>query len=482
MRNRQFIDGKWIESTASRSFEQRNPAALDEITGVWPQGGREDARAAIEAAQAAFPSWRALRPARRAELFTKLLAALLRRAEEIARILTQENGKTLRESRGEVQSAFREMEYQVQEGARTEGRMPPTMKEGVLAYERREPLGVVAVISPWNFPFNVPCRKVTPALMAGNTCVFKPSSLTPGVGRIFTALFEEAGFPPGVINMVVGGGSTLGQELTSAVEVRAISFTGSTEVGRRIHRVAAEAMIRTQLEMGGKNPLVVLADADIEQAAAAAVEAAYACAGQWCTSTSRLIVERSVAEDLLHRVQTRVAAMTLGNGLDEGVAMGPVCGTEQLDNVLRYIEVGKKEGARLCVGGARATEGQLARGCFVAPTVFAGVTPGMRIARDEIFGPVLSVMEIASFDEAVALANEVDFGLSASVYTRDIEKGLAFVDRVSAGLMHVNMPTAYKEPAFAFGGVKASGYGLPEAGESGIQFFTEHKTVYVRYG
>ncbi len=395
MRNKQFINGKWVESTAEAGFEQRNPADLDEITGLWPQGGREDARAAIEAAQAASAPWRALQPFRRAELFTKLLAVLQRRAEEIALLLTRENGKTLRESRGEVQSGFREMEYQVQEGVRIGGRMRPTMRDGVLAYECREPLGVVAVISPWNFPFNVPCRKVTPALMAGNTCVFKPSSLTPGVGRIFTELFEEAEFPAGVINMVVGAGSTLGHELTSAPEVRAISFTGSTEVGRRIHRVAAEGMIRTQLEMGGKNPMVVLADADIDDAAAAAVEAAYACAGQWCTSTSRVIVERTVAEDFLPRVLARVAAMRLGRGTDEGVAMGPVCGTEQLETVLRYVEIGKKEGARLCVGGSRVKEAPLARGCFVQPAVFAGVKPQMRIAREEIFGPVLSVMETA---------------------------------------------------------------------------------------
>lgn len=342
-------------------------------------------------------------------------------------------------------------------------------------------MGVVSVICPWNYPFSVPSRKVTPALMAGNTVVFKPAGLTPGVGRAFVALFEEAGFPPGVINMVVGGGSTVGAEFTSAKEIRAISFTGSTEVGQSIHRVAAETMKRTQLEMGGKNAIVVLKDADLEAAAESAIVSAYACAGQWCTATSRAVVESSVAAEFKDRIRDLAAAMTVGDGFDESVSMGPVCGVDQLETVLSYVFIGKKEQARILAGGNQVTDGDLAKGCFVAPTIFDEVTPEMTIAQEEIFGPVLSVLTVGDFEEAVSVANAVHFGLSASVYTKDLEKALTFAEQIEVGLAHVNELTAYKEPAFSFGGVKDSGFGVPEAGRTGIEFFTEHKTTYVKY-
>jgi aldehyde dehydrogenase (NAD+) len=479
--NKHYINGQWVASLSDEGHEHRNPANLDEVTGVWPHGAREDAGRGIAAAQAAFDHWRSTPAIRRADRFQALLRAMDRRREEIARIITIENGKPLKDSRAEVQSSYREMEYQVAEGVRLMGRMQPSTHPGVLSYETHVPLGVVSVIAPWNFPFNVPCRKLTPALMAGNTCVFKPSGLAPGAGKILAELFEEAEFPTGVVNVVFGGGSTVGHALVTSPEVRAVSFTGSTEVGKYIHEAAAKSLIRTQLEMGGKNPLVVLADADLDAAADAAVTAGYACAGQWCTATSRVVVERTVREDLTERIVARVNALRVGNGLDDDVTMGPVCGTKQVETISHYLGVGRKEGAQVAAGGSRMQGAGFDRGCFIEPTVFTDVAPNMVIAREEIFGPVLSIIPVADFEEAIRVSNGVDFGLTASVYSRDLEKAMRFVDRAEAGMVHVNMMTAHREPALAFGGVKDSGFGLPESGDSGIRFFTEHKSVYVQY-
>jgi len=317
--------------------------------------------------------------------------------------------------------------------------------------------------------------------MAGNTVVFKPASLTPGTGVRFVRAFEEAGLPPGVLNLVTGPGSSVGDELVANGAIRAVSFTGSTPVGMGIHRKAAATLARTQLEMGGKNPVVVLADADLDAAAEATAAAAYACAGQWCTSTSRALVEGKVLERFLEKVLGRVAAIRVGDGRDPAVTMGPVCGEEQLRTVLGYIAKGVEGGAELLAGGKQVREGALAHGCFVEPTVFGGVRPEMAIAREEIFGPVLSIIRVEDFEEALAVANGIPFGLASSVYTASLAKALAFAERTEVGLAHVNMMTAHKEPALPFGGIKESGAGLPEAGTTGIEFFSREKAVYVRY-
>ena len=340
---------------------------------------------------------------------------------------------------------------------------------------------MVALITPWNFPLNVPGRKAVPALIAGNTCVLKPSSLTPGVAAEFVRCFELADLPAGVINLVHGTGSVIGEALVSESRVTAVSFTGSTPVGLRIHARAAANLTRTQLEMGGKNPLVVLGDADVEAAAEAAVVAGFACAGQWCTATSRVIVERTVAAEFIDLVSAKVARLILGRGDDPSTTMGPVCGSTQLTDVLAWIERGKAEGARVIAGGDRATDGDLAKGCFVMPTIFTAVRPEMAIAQEELFGPVLSILRVDGFDQAVEMANGVQFGLSSSVYTNDLEKAMAFVDRTDVGLTHVNMHTAYKEPQTSFGGTKLSGTGIPEAGRTGIEFFTKHKVAYIKH-
>lgn len=475
-----YIGGREVQSSDGRTFAQRNPADLDEVTGLWPAATPEDATRAVEAAQQAFPAWSELTPQQRAEYLKRALHLMDQRREEIALVITRENGKTLREAHGEIEAAIREMEFQIHQGLRLIGETIPSAVEGVLAFSLRQPLGVVSVISPWNFPFNVPGRKLTPALMAGNTCVFKPASLTPQTGLKFAELLFDAGLPPGVLNFVTGGGASVGDTLTTDPRVRAISFTGSTDVGLHIQQKAATTLARTQLELGGKNPMIVLEDADLEDAAQAAATAAFACAGQWCTSTSRVIVLRSVAEAFIGHLLERVGRIVVGNGREEATTMGPVCGEAQLRSISNYIQIGQEEGARLLCGGQALSDGVLGRGCFIPPTIFSGVRPTMRIAREEIFGPVLSIIEVRDFEDALQVANDVDFGLASSIYTRDLKRALAFVRGTQAGLTHVNMTTAHKEPQLSFGGIKASGHGLPEAGATGIEFFTEHKVVYLR--
>jgi alpha-ketoglutaric semialdehyde dehydrogenase len=475
-----YINGEWVETKSGKLGEQHNPADLTQVTSRFPRSTREEAQQAVAAAQAAYPAWAALPVGARAELLKKALAVLVRRREEIAQVITLENGKCVRESLGEIDSAIREMDWQIAEGRRMYGDVVPSDQEGVFAYSIRQPLGVVSVICPWNFPFNVASRKCTPALIAGNTVVMKPASLTPRTGACFIEAFAEAGLPAGVINLVTGDGGTVGDELVINPAIKAISFTGSTPVGRGIHELAAKTLVKTQMEMGGKNPAVVLADADLDKAADAVVLAAFACAGQWCTSTSRAIVKKSIAKAFQEKVLARVCKLKVGNGLDATTTMGPVCGEAQLHGVLNYIEIAKQEGGKILTGGMQVVDGDMGKGCFIAPTVVCGVTPAMTIAKEEVFGPVLAIIEVADFEEAVAVANDVEFGLSSSIFTDSLEKAMAFIERTDVGVTHVNMPTAFKEPQLSFGGIKYSGVGLPEAGKTGVEFFSRHKVVYIK--
>ena len=477
-----YIGGEWKPCSSGELLTSTNPADTSEVVGEVQASSREDVLEAISCAHDAFDSWKRTTVTQRAECLKNVFSALIERREEIARLVTLENGKTLGESLSEVDSALREMEFQIGEGVRAFGETVPSARPGVFAFTRREPLGVVAVITPWNFPVNVAFRKLTPALMAGNSAIFKPSSFTSVVGARVAELLAEAGFPEGVFNFVTGAGATVGRALASSPTIKAVSFTGSTEVGLEIEKLAAANNSRVQLEMGGKNPIVVLADASIEMAAKAAARAAFACAGQWCTSTSRAIVEESAAAAFTERVLEETRALRVGPGMDESSTMGPVAGESQLRTVLAYIERGRDEGATLLAGGERLVEGELHKGCFIAPTVFADVTPDMEIATEEIFGPVLSIIRVKDFDEAVRIANDVRYGLSSSIYTRDFSKAWRFVEETDVGLTHVNMFTAYKEPALPFGGIKDSGTSIPEAGKSGIEFFSARKAVYMNYG
>lgn len=472
-----YIDGRWTPPETGEYFEQHNPADIHEVTGLFPQSDEADARAALGAAERAFPEWRATSVQRRAGILNRALALMRERVSDLSEVLTRENGKTLAESRAEVNAAIKEMEFQIAEGVRQYGDTLPVEHPGVLAYSKREPLGVVSVISPWNFPFNVPGRKCTPALMAGNTCVLKPASLTPRTGIEFVRLFHDAGLPRGVINLVVGPGRTVGESLIADARVKAISFTGSTAVGKRIQQTVAGSLTRTQLELGGKNPAVVLEDADLDAAVKATTRAAFACAGQWCTSTSRAIVVREIYDTFLTQLIEQTRKLRVGNGLDPEVNMGPVCGKDQFDSISSAIEAAKHGSARLLVGGTSYS----GNGYFIEPTVFADVEPTSPLAQEEIFGPVLSVIPVESFDEAVRVANEVPYGLCSSVFTADLSRALAFVEASDVGLTHVNMMTALKEPQFTFGGRKDSGFGIPEAGKTGIEFFTQHKVAYLRF-
>ena len=476
-----FIGGEWRPAASGRRFEQRNPAFLHEVTGTFADSDAAEVDSSVAAAQRAFPAWRALSPLKRKAYLDRALHAMIARRDEIAAILTRENGKALREARGEVDSAIKEMDYQIAEGVRLCGQTVPVEVEGTLAYSTREAFGPVALVTPWNFPFNVPCRKATPALMGGNTVVLKPASLTPRTGLLFAELLAASGLPPGVINCVTGSGGTVGNALVGDARIKAISFTGSTPVGKSIQLAAARNLTPTQLELGGKNPAIVLPDADLDLAVAEIVKGAFACSGQWCTSTSRVIVLEETAAELTERLVAAARAIVVRDGATEDCGMGPVCGAKQKVDILDYIAKGRAEGARLLTGGGALAGEDYDHGCFIAPTVFDRVTPEMAIAREEIFGPVLVIMAVRSFEEAVDVANGVAYGLSSSIFTNDLKRALTYMERAEVGLAHVNLMSALKEPQLPFGGVKESGAGLPEAGSSGIEFFTHHKVCYVKY-
>lgn len=479
---RNLIDGRWCESESGRSYPVFDPADLRWMCHRYPLSTPAEVGRAIEGAARAQSAWRATPLADRAGILRRAAALMRTRREDIAALITLENGKLITESLTEIDAAALELEFQIGEGERQLGSAGDCYRAGLMAYSRKEPLGVVAVIVPWNFPFNVPWRKLGPALMAGNSAIFKPASQTPGAGEAVVQLLLEAGLPPGVVQFVTGSGGELSEVLVGHPLIRAVTFTGSTAVGRRIAQQAAANFTRTQLEMGGKNPMVVLRDADLALASQDAVVGAYSCAGQWCTATSRLIVEESVAEPLLEAVLERIRGIRVGPGTRPGSTMGPVAGAQQLESVLRHLRRAHEQGARFLAGGGRCEDAELVQGCFIAPSLIDHATEALDAAQLEIFGPVLTVFRVADYAEALRLANAVPYGLSSSVYTRDLEKALHFVEHSEVGLTHVNVHSAYKEPQQCFGGVKESGFGLPEAGRTGIQFFQEEKSIYIRKG
>ncbi len=477
---RNFINGRWVESLSSRSAERRNPANLDEVIGLLLLSTREETREAVAAARHAFPAWRETPAPLRGRFIAKAALLMEQRKDELARLLTREEGKTLKDSLGEVQKSVNILEFMAGEARRIGGETLPSELPKNFAYTLKQPLGVVAAITPWNFPVSIPVWKMAPALIAGNTVVFKPATLTPFIGAKVVELFEQAGIPAGVLNMVVGSGGEVGDELLQHPDVRAVSFTGSNEVGGELYAQGARRMKKCQCEMGGKNPLVVLADADLPLAVESALFGAFASTGQRCTATSRVVIEEAVADQFVTMLVGRVGAFKVGNGLEPGVDMGLAVDEAQMKTDLRYIEAGKKE-AKLMIGGRRLTGGAYDRGYFVAPTIFDHVAPDSAIAQDEIFGPVLSVIRVRDFDEALQVANSVRYGLSSSLYSNDAAKIFEFVDRIETGITHVNSPTVGGEAQLPFGGMKATGVGLREMGRVAIDFYTELKTVYIDY-
>jgi aldehyde dehydrogenase (NAD+) len=457
-----------------------NPAT-SEVLGRFPKSSIEDVDQALENAQRAFLDWRNYSYPDRMRIFARFAALMRRDFESLATLLTKEQGKTLNEARKEVNESIRAIELFSGEIGRMNGEQIEADSRGLLAYTLRSPIGVVAIITPWNYPFSIPLWKIVPCLMSGNTVVFKPASLTPMTGIKIVELLQEAGMPPHVLSCVLGDGATVGDSLVRSHVVKAVSFTGSTEVGTRINMLASEHLAKVQAEMGGKNSCVVLDDADLELLTKDLLSAAFGVAGQKCTATSVLIVTKKVEAEVMRRVHKLVESIKVGNGMSEGVTMGPVVSQDRLESILHYIDLGKDEGAQLMAGGFRLKGSEYDKGFFVAPSVFKDVSMDMTIAQEEIFGPVLSIIPVRTSEEALEVVNKSKYGLSSSIYTRDLTKALDFVQRVETGVTHVNIPTNHIEYQLPFGGTKDSGIGPTEQGKSAIKFFTERRTAYVRY-
>jgi len=476
-----FIDGKWTDSRSGRRVQDLNPADTTEVVADAPASTAAEAAEACEAAARAFPGWRNTPPPVRGQLLFRVQRRMEDRHEEIADALTREEGKTLAESRGEVQRAINVIEFFAGEARRITGITMPSELPNNFCYTVKQPVGPVSIITPWNFPVAIPVWKMAPALVSGNTVVFKPASLTPWTAALIVEIFEECGIPPGVLNLVHGGGREVGNTIVQHPAIQAVSFTGSNDVGTALYSAAAARGIKCQCEMGGKNPIVVLADADLELAVESTLQGAFGSTGQRCTATSRAVVDGSIANEFVERLAARAASLVVGNGLDPKTNVGPSVDDSQMDTVLEYVGIGKAEGARLVRGGDRLKNDGLDRGFFVTPTIFDGVEANMRIAQEEIFGPVLSVIRAADTRSALEIANGVRFGLSASVYTSDVANMFRFVDQLDAGMIHVNSPTVGGEAHIPFGGMKATGVGLREMGSVAIDFYTELKVVYVDY-
>ncbi|HVN53278.1 MAG TPA: aldehyde dehydrogenase family protein [Anaerolineaceae bacterium] len=474
-----LIQGKWVESGAGERMESHNPANPKEILWTFPAATLEDAHAAVEAARTAFPGWARVLPSERGAILERASRILEDRAREIATILTQEEGKTLPESLGEVNRARDIFRYFAGEGWRNAGSVYPGSASGELLYSQREPLGVVTLITPWNFPIAIPAWKIAPALVYGNTVVFKPAHHGEGTALALVNALVEAGLPPGVLNFITGAGSTLSAELTATSAVNGISFTGSVAVGTRIYQQAVPHLIRVQLEMGGKNPLVILEDANLDLAVSLTVRGGFGLTGQACTATSRVIVEEGIADEFARRICEAAEKLKIGNGLEKGVQMGPAVSQDQMETDLKYVQIGQDEGARLAVGGGPAGDG----GFFVQPTVFDHVRESMRIAKEEIFGPVVSLIRARNFEDALEKANAAGFGLAAGVVTRDLKKAFTFANRIEAGVVKINEPTTGLALQAPFGGFKQSSANtFKEQGPAAIEFYTRTKTIYVGHG
>jgi acyl-CoA reductase-like NAD-dependent aldehyde dehydrogenase len=459
--------------------EHRNPADTDEIVSVAPQGDQETAHAALEAAAQALPGWAATPAPARGEVLYRAAEQIDNRTDELAELMTREEGKTLGEARAEVVRTRELFRYYAGEGRRIAGETLPADKTDAMLFTRREPLGVVSVITPWNFPMAIPAWKLGPAIVAGCTVVFKPASLVPACGLRLVEILHEAGLPPGVLNFVTGPGGIVGHEMVTHPSVRGVSFTGSYQVGHQIHQQAAPMMTRTQLEMGGKNALIVLDDADLDLAVELAVRGGFGLTGQACTATSRAIVHSKVLKEFTLILVDRAKAVKVGDGL-RGAQMGPAVDESQFATDLEYIEVGQGEGAKVLAGGGQAETGR--SGHFVAPTVFGDVSKDMRIAQEEIFGPVIGVMPARDLDEAIDICNGIEFGLSAGIVTRDLRAALAFAERVESGVVKINQKTTGVAVQAPFGGLKRSSSNtFREQGRTAVDFYTRSKTVYLDY-
>ena len=478
---RSFINGSFVDSASGKTAPNINPANTTDVIGTIELASREEARRAVESAYDAFRGWKATPAPARGKFIGRAARLMEDRKEELAAAITREEGKTIGEARGEVQRAINVVEFCAGESRRMNGETIPSELPANFAYTIKEPHGVVACITPWNFPIAIPAWKLAPALVGGNTVVFKPATLTPLTATLLTEIFNEAGLPAGVLNLVLGSGSEAGDEIVSHPAVKAISFTGSTETGLKLYTQVAPRGVKVQAEMGGKNPVVVLEDCDMALAVESTAQGAFGSTGQRCTATSRAVVIDKVADEFVEKIVASAKSFRLGAGDDPNADIGPSVDEGQFNTVLKYIDVGREDGVELLCGGKKAEGDGLDSGFFVEPTVFDRVTRDMRIAREEIFGPVLAVMRARDFDEAMLIANDSEYGLSSSVFTNDANSMYRFIDEIETGMTHINSPTTGGEAHIPFGGIKNTGLGAREQGSTSLDFYTELKVVYVDY-
>jgi len=476
-----FINGEWVESRSGRAYENRNPANTGELIGMFVSSTHEDVDVAVAAATEAYKAWRLVPAPKRAEILFRAAELLLQRKEEFSKDMTREMGKVLAETRGDVQEAIDMTYYMAGEGRRLFGQTTPSELPNKFAMSVRQSIGVCGMITPWNFPMAIPSWKMMPALISGNTVVLKPAEDTPLSAYHLVQALTEAGVPRGVVNLVSGDGPGAGAPLSQHKDVPVISFTGSTAVGRIIAEACAPQFKHYSLEMGGKNIIMVMDDANLDLAVDGAVWGGFGTTGQRCTAASRVAVHKSVYKEFVERFVARVKSLKIGNGLDVDTDMGPCINEQQLQTVMGYVEIGKNEGAKLLTGGDRLDGGLHAQGWFHAPTVFGDCSPKMRVAQEEIFGPVVSVIPIDTLEEAIAVANGVPYGLSASIYTRNVNRAFQATRDLYTGIVYVNAPTIGAETHLPFGGTKQTGNGHREAAIAAIDFFTEWKTVYIDY-
>jgi aldehyde dehydrogenase (NAD+) len=476
-----YINGEWVEARSGQAIEDRNPANTDELVGMFPASGVEDVNAAVEAAKAAYEKWRLTPAPKRAEILFHAAEILVARKEDFAREMTREMGKVLAETRGDVQEAIDMTYLMAGEGRRQFGHTAPSELPNKFAMAVRAPIGVAGMITPWNFPMAIPSWKAMPALICGNTIVLKPAEDTPLSTYNLTQVLAEAGLPPGVLNVVFGYGPEAGGPILNHPDVGLVSFTGSTEVGRIVSVACAPTFKKCHLEMGGKNIIIVMDDANLDLAIEGAVWGGFGTTGQRCTAASRVAVQKGVYREFVEKFVARVKAMKVGDGLDAATQMGPCINEQQLQTVIKYVGIGSGEGAKLAAGGHRLETGSHAKGWFHEPTVFTDCNAKMRICQEEIFGPVVAVMPFDTFDDAIAIANGVQYGLSASIYTRNVNQAFRAQRDLETGIVYINAPTIGAETHLPFGGTKNTGNGHREAGLAALDFYSEWKTVYVDY-
>jgi len=476
-----FIDGKWVDAYSGKTFENRNPANWDEVIGTFPKSGKAEVDEAVRSARVAFEKWRLVPAPKRGDIMKKVGDLMVAKKEDLARQMTREMGKVLPETRGDVQEGIDTAYYAASEGRRLFGHTVPSELPNKFNMAMRVPVGVAGIVTPWNFPMAIPTWKIFPALLCGNTVVFKPASDTPATATSLVEILLEAGVPEGVINIVHGGGGEVGMAIVGHPDVDLVSFTGSTEVGKKIAETAAGTLKRVSLELGGKNAQIVLNDANLDLALEGVLWGAFGTTGQRCTATSRLILQEGIHDRFVEMLLNRVANLRLGDGLKDNVDVGPCVNESQQKTVQSYIEIGLKEGAKLVAGGKVPRGAGLEKGWFHEPTVFTNVKPNHRIAKEEIFGPVLSILKVKTLEEGITVLNDTVYGLSSSVYTSNVNAAFQAIRDIKAGITYINAPTIGAEAHMPFGGVKQTGNGHREGGWTVYDFFSEWKTVYFDY-